>query len=290
MMRIDRILAVTLTLISTNAMAGCFVAGTTPPTQDEIALDAGLGQSGRDLALALLGRDWARAESLIARDPALGRLRVGAHHDMLSVAVASCDARAIALLARHGAPMDGTVPGVALGLALRATAPDLAFGLLEAGASPEPKGDAAGPMATAIALNSIGAVRLLLDHKADPNRMEATGNRPLQSALDMEHFRIAELLLDRGADPWAIDAGGGNLGSALDAPMLTRSAEEEAARARLRGRRKTLRWPVPAPDPARVRALALAGEWPPAAARAKGAKPVPEAVLALIRRRAERAK
>jgi ankyrin repeat protein len=140
-------------------------------------------------------------------------------------------------------------------------------------------------MATAIALNSLGGVRMLLDFKADPNLMEGTGNRPLQSALDMEHFRVAELLLDHGSDPWAIDGGGGNFGSSLDAAMLTRSGEEEAARNRLRVRRTRLGWPAPAPSPTEVRALALAGKWPPANARAK---PVPVEVLALIRKRAER--
>lgn len=271
-------------MLSAEANASCFVSGTTPPTRAGILSDAELGQSRRDLALALLGRDWPAAERLLARDPALGRARVGAHHDMVSVAVASCDARAIALLARHGAPMDGAAGGVALSLALRATRPDLAFALLKAGAAPQPEGDPAGPMSTAIALNSLGAVRLLLDFKADPNLMESTGNRPLQSALDMEHFRIAELLLDRGADPWAIDGGGGNLASSLDVPMLTRSADEEAARDRLRARRAKLAWPTPTPDPAQVRALALAGKWPPAGVRAN---PVPPEVLALIRRRAE---
>lgn len=264
-----------------EAAAACFAPGTALPDRAEIS---GLGQSGRELATALLGHDWAKAARLLDHDPELARLKVGAHHDMLSVAVASCDAAAIDLVAGKGAQLDGRDPGVPLMLALRATKPDLAFRLLKAGASPTPKGDAIGPFSTAIELNSLGAVRLLLDFHADPNVMEATGNRPLQTALDMEHFRIAELLLDRGADPWAIDGGGGNLGSSLATPMLTRSSEEAAARERLRARLTKLRWPSPAPGVAEVRTLALAGRWPPVA----GAAPVPEAVMVLLRRRAER--
>ena len=124
---------------------------------------------------------------------------------------------------------------------------------------------------------------MLLDFGADPNVMEATGNRPLHTALDMEHFRIAELLLDRGADAWAIDSGGANLGTAATTKMLTDSTEQAEAQRRLAERLKRLDWPEPAPSAREVRAAAASGNWPPATARAAGAQPVPPAVTALIK-------
>ena len=183
---------------------------------------------------------------------------------------------------RGGAPLDGVEDkGLPLRLALRAKDAAFAHRLLEAGASPNPKGNPSGPLRTTIALNSLGAVRMLLDFRADPNVMEATGNRPLHTALDMEHFRIAELLLDRGADPWAIDSGGANLGTAATTAMLTDAAEEAEAQRRLAERLGKLGWPEPVPSARGVRAAAAAGQWPPAGAA--GAKPVPPEVLALIK-------
>nr|WP_243853057.1 ankyrin repeat domain-containing protein [Sphingomonas naasensis] len=201
---------------------------------------------------------------------------------MLSVALATCRAEAVDLVIHGGATLDGVDDkGLPLRLALRAGDPGFAHRLLSAGASPNPRGNPIGPLRTAIALNSLGAVRMLLDFRADPNVMEATGNRPLHTALDMEHFRIAELLLDRGADPWAIDSGGANLGTAATTPMLTDSAEEAQAQHRLAARLAKLGWPDPAPSSRDVRAAAAAGNWPPAGAA--GAKPVQPEVLALIK-------
>jgi len=274
--------------IAADADAACFAPDTVLPTHQEIAADAHLGRSARDLAQALLGHDLGTAKRLLDSDRALADLPVGPRHDMLSVAVASCDERAIDLLLAHGASPDGVHRGVPLELALRATRPDFAYRLLKAGAAPQPIEDRAGPLTTAIELNSLGGVRMLLDFHADPNVTENTGNRPLQTALDMEHFRIAELLLDRGADPWALDGSGGNLGSSLAEPMVTMAPEEAAARARLVKRLDRIGWPRPAPKVAKVRTLALAGKWPPQTARVRGAKPVSEQVLALIRRRSAR--
>lgn len=284
------LLPLTAILMSIGAAdAACFAPGTALPDRREIATDAHLGQSGRELALALLTHDLVAARRLLDRDPRLAGEPVGLHHDMLSVAVASCDLAGVVLVLAHGAPPDGAHGrGIPLRLALRANGPDMAFRLLKAGASPHPRADRAGPITTAIELNALGAVRMLLDFRADPNVAERTGNRPLQTALDMEHFRIAELLLDRGADPWAIDGGGGNLGSALATSMLTAAPDEAAARARLVKRLARLGWPQPIPTPAQIRALALAGTWPPQHARATGAPAVSPEVLALLRRRQDR--
>lgn len=267
-----------------DARADCFAQGTELPTRRDTLTDQRLGAAARDFAEALFDGDLGRAGQLLQGDPGLARRRVGAHYDMLSVALATCRADTVDLVIRGGAPLDGVEDkGLPLRLALRAKDAAFAHRLLEAGASPVPKGNPSGPLRTAIALNSLGAVRMLLDFRADPNVMEATGNRPLHTALDMEHFRIAELLLDRGADPWAIDSGGANLGTAATTAMLTDAAEEAEAQRRLAERLKKLGWPEPAPTAREVRAAAARGDWPAATARDAGAAPVPPEVLALIK-------
>ncbi len=267
-----------------DARADCFAPGTELPSRRDTLTDQRLGAAARNFAEALFDGDIERAAQLLRSDPGLARRRVGAHYEMLSVALATCRADAVDLLIRSGTLLNGVEErGIPLRLALRAKDPDLAHRLLTAGASANPAGNPSGPLRTAITLNSLGAVRMLLDFRADPNVMEATGNRPLHTALDMEHFRIAELLLDRGADPWAIDSGGANLGSAATTRMLTESAEEAEAQRRLAARLKKLGWPEPAPSPREVREAAAGGNWPPAAARAAGAQQVPPAVLALIK-------
>lgn len=270
-----------MTIGCQDARADCFAPGTDLPTRQATLTDYRLGRSARDLVEALFDRDLTRATTLLRADPALSRTPIGAHHDMLSVALATCEMPAVDLLLRAGAPPDGRErAGLPLRLALRAKDPDLAHRLLSSGASPNPAGSPSGPLRTAITLNSLGAVRMLLDFKADPDVMERTGNRPLHTALDMEHFRIAELLLDHRADPWAIDSGGANLGSAATSPMLTHDPEEAAAQARLAQRLSKLGWPSPPPTPRDVRHLARDGKWPPAAS---GAPAVPAPVLAIIR-------
>jgi hypothetical protein len=271
-----------------DARADCFVPGTELPARRDTLTDQRLGTAARDFAEALYDGDLAKAADLLRGDPGLARRRVGAHYDMLSVALSTCRIEAVDLVIRGGAPLDGVEDkGLPLRLALRATDPKFALALLKAGASANPRGNPSGPLRTAISLNSVGAVRMLLDHRADPDVMEATGNRPLHTALDMEHFRVAELLLDRGADPWAIDSGGANLGTAVTTKMLTDSAEEAEAQRRLAARLAKLGWPDPVPSFREVRNAALRGEWPPASA--KGARPVPPEVLALIKANASRA-
>ncbi|MEG3175302.1 ankyrin repeat domain-containing protein [Sphingomonas sp. RB3P16] len=266
-----------------ESAARCFAPDTVLPQRAATLADPRLGQSARDLAEALFDRDLPRATRLLDRDPALAKVGFGAHFDMLVVALSTCDHQAVDLLLAKGAAPDGVTPGIPLVYALRAEAPWFAERLLRAGAAATPARDATGPINTAIALNSLDGVRMLLDFHADPNVAERTGNRPLHTALDMERFRIAELLLDRGGDPWAIDVGGANLATSTHTPMLTADAAEAAAQRRLASRVTKLGWPDPAPSPREIRVLALAGKWPPAAARAKGAAAVPARVLETIR-------
>lgn len=65
-------------------------------------------------------------------------------------------------------------------------------------------------------------------------------------------------------------------------PMLTDDAREADAQKRLGQRAAALGWPSPPPDAHTVRAMALAGNWPPANAKAP---PVPQVILDLIRTR-----
>ena len=262
-----------------GASARCFADGTVLPQRAATLADSALGASARDLAAALFDGDLGRAEVLLKGDSALAAVRVGPYHDMLIVALATCEIGAVDLLLRHHAPRDGRGDGLPLQIALRANDPAFAHALLTAGASPNPAGQPTGPLRTAIGQGSIGAVRMLLDFHADPDVAEETGHRPLHIALDQERFRIAELLLDRGADAWAIDVGGANLATSAATPMMTANADEAAAQRRLAARLPGLGWPQPAPTPQQVRALALNGQWPP---RGSGAPEVPRAVLELI--------
>ncbi|WP_404335012.1 ankyrin repeat domain-containing protein [Sphingomonas sp. MMS12-HWE2-04] len=247
-----------------DARADCFAPDTQLPARRETLADPGLGASGRELAEALYDLDLAAAKALLARDPRLASLPIGAHHEMLTLALATCEPQALDLVLAAGADPDGRdKQGLPLRLALRATTPAPAARLLEAGASPNPRANPMGPLRTAITLNSLGAVRLLLDHRADPDAAEPSGNHALNTALDMEHFRIAELLLERGANPWAVDATGGNLGTAVTSKMLTKSPEEAEAQRRLAKRLRGLGWPTSPPSPERVLALVAAGNWPP---------------------------
>jgi hypothetical protein len=269
---------------SPDATARCFAPDTALPERSATLSDRQLGQSGRDLAAALFDRDVAGAQRLLERDPALARSAVGNGHDMLVVALSTCDRGLVELLLEKGADPNGRTAGVPLNIALRADEPWFALRLLQAGARPLPGPDGANdPMRTAIEMNSAGAVRLLLDHGAPVNHADRLGDRPLQYALDTERFAIAELLLDRGADPWAIDSGGATLGWSVSQPPVAAGGAEEQARGRLRQRLAGLTWPMPVPDPKTVRQMALAGKWPPVAG---AAKPSAE-VLALIRANAK---
>lgn len=271
---------------SHEAPAGCFAPNTVLPSRDALARDPALGQSARDLATALVDGDLTAARRLLDADPALARTRIGDQYDMLVVALSSCRHEAVDLLLEKGAPADGARPGAPLIVALRANEPWYAERLLKAGASPNPTGDPLGPMSTAIALGSVGGVRLLLDGGADVNAHERTGNTALLTALDMDQFATAELLLARGADAWAIDTGGGNLGSSVTRPMVSTDKAQAAARDRLAARLPSIGWPSPVPTTAQVKALALEGAWPPAGAR--NARPVPADVLAIMRTNAAR--
>jgi uncharacterized protein len=262
-----------------DADASCFAPDAVLPKRAAVVADPALGQSARALAEALFDRDLDAAGRLLAADPALAKVRIGERHAMLTVALATCEPRAVELLLARGAPTDPTGDGGTLQLAMMANDPAMPLALLRAGADPTPAGAPLAVFRTATALGSRGGIRLLLDHKADPNVRDRVGGSPLQTALDMERFAIAELLIDRGADPWAIDVTGGNLATAVTGRVVTSNAEDDAARRRLAAALPRMGWPAPPPAPAEVRRLALDGAWPPAGVKAR---PVPPALLSLM--------
>lgn len=275
--------ALLMTGCAADARTQCFAPGTELPAPEAVLAQPGVGESAKQLVDALTSADVPAVRRLLAADPALARLPLGKGADMLSLGVASCEREALDLLIAAGAPLDGAnASGLPLTLALRARDAWFTTRLLGAGAAPEPKGAPILPLRTAIGLNSIAGVDLLLDAGADPDVAERTGRRPMHVALDMERFRIAERLIERGADPWAIDSGGANLATATVTEMLTDDDAEAAAQKRLRARVEALGWPRPFPTSRAIRALALEGNWPPAGS---GAPAVPAGVVELVRER-----
>ncbi|WP_457311718.1 ankyrin repeat domain-containing protein [Sphingomonas sp. UYAg733] len=257
-----------------------FVGGAALPTRKDVVGNLRIGSSAQALSEALFDGDLDAAQRYLARDPALASFRIGDTYDMLCVALATASTDALDLLIAHGARVEGP----ALALAMMADDPAFAMRLLQSGAKATPADSPLGPMRAAIAANSVGAVRLLLDFGADLRAAGPTGTRALQVALDMERFRIAELLLDRGADPWAIDASGANLGTSVTTAMFTAVSEEEASQARLAQRALALGWPNPALTPGQIREAALSGNWPPPGIKAA---PMPADILALLVARAK---
>lgn len=239
-----------------------FVEGTELPDFRALATDSAIGGSARDLLDALAAVDGDRIEALLLRDPGLSRFSVD-DRTLAELAVATGDASVVQRLLAHEALPDANGDGAPLVLALHARHPDLAHALLAAGADPTPKAALLEPFRAAIALGSVGGVRMLLDHGADPNVSGPLARRPLHIALDMEKFAIAERLIEAGADPWAIDSSGANLGTAVTTPMLTDSPGDHAAQRRLATKAQGLGWPDPVPSPQKVRALADEGRWPP---------------------------
>lgn len=267
------LLAAALMLGACSPASGspCFVSGTRLPDRQAVLSAPDLGASARSLMEALFDRDADAVRRLLRTDPALAGVSARKAVDPLTVAVAMCDRGLVDTLLDAGAAPDGPNKEAPLSLAIRATEPWFAARLLEAGASADPVRADFMPLDAAIALNSSGAVRLLLDHGANVNFAGRLGDRPLHAAIDMERYRLAELLLDRGADPWAIDAGGASLGHAVAQPLTRPDAAEDQARQRLQAKVRALGWPDPAPTHREIRALALQGAWPPEAARSAGA-------------------
>lgn len=252
------------------------------------------GQSGRDLAAAVFAGDRDAAARLLSADPALRTTHVppvaypnfapdGQYGDLLTFAVARCDAAMVDTLIDHGVPADGAIPRNALDLAIRSGNLPLAERLLKAGAKPDARpGEAIVPMLSAGRAADPQAARLLLRYKADPNWRDATHTTILQSVVDMDAMQVAEALIEGGADPWAVSAGGALPARGIFEPLRLTSSPEEAARTRLIARLQKPNMPWPPPDAGAVRAAIQAGQWP---LRGTALPAAPQSVAAALQQR-----
>ena len=274
-----------MVMMTDAALAACFVGGTALPDSRAALAAAEHGQAGRETMSAVLKGDVDEVRRRLRADPALKTTRGGPNGDLLSLAIARCDKPMVAALLDLGVPPDGASDAVPLSLALRATDPSFATQILQAGASPQRR-EAYWPLKAAIGLNSLGAIRLLLQHGAKVDDHDATGATPLRLAVEQQNFRIADLLLEKGADPWTVGGNGETVGTVLAGPMRPGEPEEQAARPRVLEALKKAGWRIPGgPDAKQTRRLVLTGAWPPAEARAAGWKrPPPDEVTARMRR------
>ena len=251
-----------------QSQAACFIPNTVLPKPEAVSALSEGGQSIRDMVEAVAKGDRAAAERLLSADPRLANHGDGQNLDLLTLAISRCDKPMVELLLANGVNPDGPNGEVPLSLALRANEPWYAAALLGAGASPNPTTDERfWPLTSVIGINSLGAVRLLLDNGADVNYRDRVGISALYSAVAMQNYRIAELLLERGADPWIVTSNGDTIGAAATGSVRPGEAVEIAARERVMAQLSAAGWTFPAPNHAEVRAAVQEGRWPPPQAR-----------------------
>jgi ankyrin repeat protein len=147
--------------------------------------------------LALFHQQRAAADALLEADPELG---------VLEAAATGRADRLHELLvadpdARHARTPEGFTP---LGLAAFLGGPDAVRVLLEHGADPDDDADnqfGIRPVNAAAAAHDHETLRLLLEAGADPNARQQGGFTPLHSAAHTDDVELAKLLLAHGADP-----------------------------------------------------------------------------------------
>lgn len=257
--------------------SGCFTNRPSVILPDKRAALANLntGATGRELVDAIYAGDIENVRRLIALDPKLLSTEVrfdkkmqsapvGQYGDLLTFAVANCDAKMVQTLLDVGMSPDGVQKGESLTLALLSDTPDIADLLLNAGASPDPqKMGGKNVLHELVAFGAIGGVQTLVRHRLDVQYVDSFGNDHLDTALSMEQYRIAQLLVDAGAKLWRVNGAGAlSAWTLTKPPVVAASAEEMAARENLiiGARKAPLPWPPP--DPPDVRQKVLAGTWP----------------------------
>lgn len=262
------------------------------PKREAVLAHVTNGEAGRDIAAAVLDGEDEAVRRLAGADPGLLQTHVppveypnstpdGQYGDLLTFAVSRCDAEMVNTLLELGLSPNGALYGYALELAVQANSPELPALLLEAGADPDPqkKDMRAYPMHMASLLANPAAARLLIEYGADLDWANQFGRTALQHAVDQDSMTVAEVLIEAGADPWRVSNGGGLPAFGIYEPLLLTNEQEEAARTRLIEKLKADGVAWPPPNPAELRRLILAGEWPNAEQRAAGAPPVPDSVL-----------
>lgn len=260
------------------------------------------GQSGRDIADAIITGDNARAVAILQADPKVALAQVsydparsterpqGQYGDILSLAVSRCDLSLVGALLSAGLSADGVQTGEALSLALLADSPEMAELLLRAGASVDPqKSGGKNVMHEVTAFSHVGAAMMLLRYGLDTAWEDGFGDGHLQTAVDMEQYRIAELLIEKGANPFRIGGAGNMAAHSFDRPLIIANADNDAARQRLLLRAKAMweaagfDWPLP--PIAEVRERVLSGRWPKPSMKAIGMNTLTPTALASMKKR-----
>lgn len=259
---------------------GCFKRfAPSLPTRDKVRARLSNGESGRAIYDAVAGGDRAEVERLAKSDPRL----LGTHAilsegeapfdgnsgDLLTFAVAGCDAGMVGLLLELGAAPDGQIPGQPLSLALLADDLTMAQMLLQAGAKPDARGPLnQRPMTEALQFRSLEGVALLLRNGADPNGTDGFGGTPLQQALLFGDYAGAQLLMRNGANPWQIGSKGELPARTLTQPVQDRANEAIRQDLERMARKPGLPWPPP--GLAETQDRFVSGQWPTMEMRAAG--------------------
>ncbi len=264
---------------------GCFSArpSVVLPDASKAAIHATNGTTGRNLVDAIFARNRDAVVAAITSDPRLADTHIGydtetlsrrpdgQYGDLLTLAVAQCDAQMVQALLQAGLPADGVQRGEALTLALLADTPDMAEMLLQAGASPDPqKTGGRDVLREMIMFGHEPAVELLLRKGLDVQWADKFGVSRLQIAVDTEQFRVAEILFNAGASLWAISGTGHMPVHIVSQPMIQNNPQQDAARQRLLAKAMGAGLPWPPPPAKEIRALVLGGNWPTPALQKAG--------------------
>jgi hypothetical protein len=198
------------------AAAQCFgLSRPTLPTLESVSSTLTNGSAGVEVYRAVADGDTAAVAALIAADPDLLSTRTnlpegvrpsnGNSSDLLTAAVANCDAAMLETLLGAGATPDGAIPGLALSYAILADTPELAIVLLDAGASPDAHDPSRStPLHEALVFERADSVALLAARGADVDRADAVGGIPLGVALSGQNWPEVQALIEAGANPWQV--------------------------------------------------------------------------------------
>jgi hypothetical protein len=272
------------------------------PNRDLILSKISNGQSGREIAEAVLDDRIDDVVTRLKRDPRLMTSEVaydrnkyseqpdGQYGDLLTFAVSRCNLAMMKQLFDLGMPADGVQIGTALELALLSDRPEMAELLFQRGASPDPQKKGGKNLFTSVAaFRHVGGAMMLIRHGLDLNWEDEFGYNHLQTAVAMEQYNIAELLIEKGASPWRIGAGGAIPAQYFARPMILENPTENKVRLRLlaivekEAASKGFPWPLP--DFKGVRQKLFSGEWPTPQMRTAGVPPVSPIVMDNLRKR-----
>ena len=185
-----------------TALVAAITGGDVAAVRELLREDPGLAEARNGdglpvLLLALFHQQRETADALLAAEPKLGILE--------AAAAGRADCLRKLLAADRGALRERTPEGfTTLGLAAFLGGPEAVRVLLEHGADPDDDADnpfGVRPVHAAGAAHDHETMRLLLDAGADPNQRQRGGFVPLHEAAHSDDVEMARLLLEHGADP-----------------------------------------------------------------------------------------